>query len=502
MEDEKKIEDHLGRIDRSETYHLKSFFKRNYNLNSLNSCIDNLWAKLSSPLKKSRKEIEGNIKSMDRVGCFNESNNFEVKNLREIYNEYLKHFRLYGTIKNIRKLRPLLRILFPNNKEGIRKGLYNNQDQFEDFLDTLIIKNKQLLLKHLISELLYHYPKDQTDLLFKRLRKIYCHLDQNKKSHQVFIEANRQFQLIDGEGPSKIAKEVMDTNKNLDLTLRSLWIGERHLSCGIGQEIVKEICSLAQSQNLIEDSQSLDRFLTYFSVSVKTEVYIVRYKDVRPIVKTLLGPFKYKVPNKLHKKKITKFLDQHVGDPRHKSEKWISMHGEKEIFLKWKIDETIKDFLELLSYTAKKDFDVNRMWKYRKEFIEYYWKENHISDAWIVLGRKDYENRDKFLKEGLHEYGQLISGGTSSHSALLFQIGDLIISEWNYNGKARIWKRSNRSAPKFYKQEYPKGNLEKYANKEVIHHYSEEYSWQRKMSDYIESYTGITCPEVLSKKFY
>ena len=492
----------------SETYHLKSFFKRNHYLNSLNRVqinslrIGDYWAKMSMQIQRDKKEIQKHLEKINKINHSNNSKFFELKDIKDIYNEYQEHFKLYRTVKNIKKLRPLLRILFPNNKEGIRKGLYNNQDQFEDFLNTLIERNKQSLLRNLISELLYHYPKDQEGLLFKCLREIYCHLDQNKKSHQVFIEANKRFQLINEEGPSKIAKEVMDTNKNLDLTLRNLWVGERHLSCGIGQEIVKEICSLAQSQNLIEDSQSLDRFLTYFSGPVKTEVYIVRYKDVRSIVKTLLSPFRHKTPNKFHKKKITKFLDQHVGDPRHKSEKWVAMPREKEIFLKWKIDETIRDFLELLSYTARRNIDVKRMWRYRKEFIECYWRENHISYAWIVLGKKDYENKSKFLKEGLHEYGQLVSGKTSSHSALLFQIGDLIISEWNHNGKARMWKKSNRSAPKFYKLEYSENSLEKNANNELIHHGAEEYYWQRKMSDYIESYTGITCPEALSKKIY
>ena len=110
---------------------------------------------------------------------------------------------------------------------------------------------------------------------------------------------------------------------------------------------------------------------------------------------------------------------------------------QKKIFLRWKIDETIQGFLDLLSYTAKQNLDADRMWPYRKEFIEIYWKAGHISDAWIVLGKKDYKNRHQFLKEDFDEYGQLLKGNPA-HSVLLFQIGDLIISEWNYNGKVRV----------------------------------------------------------------
>ena len=197
------------------------------------------------------------------------------------------------------------------------------------------------------------------------------------------------------------------------------------------------------------------------------------------------------MPEKTIKTTITRFLDQHIGDPRFSSENWIGIKAQKTIFLRWKIGETIEDFLELLSYTAKQDPNSDRMWPYRKEFIKAYWDAGYIKDAWIVLGRRAYENRSKFLKEELTNYGKLTSGANPIHSALLFKIGDLTLSEWNYNGKVRIWRGGNNFAPDFYKEEYSRSDLTKKPNKKIIHFYSDQYKWQKKLIDYIEKYNDI-----------
>ena len=467
----------------------KNFVKKE--LRQKVSHIDNIWIKTSEKIQSSKQEIDKNIK---RIGKSDITNLLTNRNIEDIYKEYQKYWNQYKTFKNIprKQLREGFLILFPNSNKGIDKGLYDCPHQFDDFLTQC--KNKQSYLRRLISELLYYYPKNKL-LLFTQLNKIYNHLDKNKKSNHLFIQANRHFYLIEEKGPSIIAKNILDTSKDLDSILKDIWIKERHLSCGIGEQIAKEICIVVK--DLTENKDILNRLLEYFSGKKAA-----RYNQIQPIAKTLLDPFKNKAPEKSVKTKITKFLDQHIGDPRHKSERWINMPEQKAIFLRWKVDETIKDFLELLTYTAQENYDADRMWRYRKEFIECYWEADFIRDAWIVLGKKDYENKDKFLKEGLHEYGQLQKGNLSAHSVLLIRIGDLIISEWNYNGKIRIWKEGNKYAPQFYQKEYNRNDVIKGANKEFIHSNSEEYSWQKRVSDYIYNYTGILCPDKLQRKSY
>ena len=134
-----------------------------------------------------------------------------------------------------------------------------------------------------------------------------------------------------------------------------------------------------------------------------------------------------------------------------------------------------------------------------KEFIEAYWKEGHIKEAWIVLGREAYRHRQKFLKANFKNYGQIVQGANPIHSVLLFQIGDLTLSEWNYNGKVRVWN-TGKYSPSFYKTEYSREDLVKKPTKEFIHSSSETYYWQKKLCRYIEDYTGISCPQRLQKK--
>ncbi len=473
-------------------FYLKSFFT-NRRLKSINLLIDNNWTKTSIKIQNCKQKINKNIK---RIGRSDATNLLINKNIKDIYKECQKYWTEHKTFKNkpSRQLREIFLILFPNPNEGVNKGIYDQPDQFNNFLDVLIQQNKQSYLRRLISELLYHYP--QNKLLFHQLNKIYNHLDKNKKSNQCFIESNRCFHLTEKKGPAIIASNILDTNKNLDSILKDIWIKERHLLGGIGQSIALHICPLAQGSLQLEDEKMLDRILDYFTSS--------RYNDLKLIVATLLNPFQDQKPkNNSIQTKITKFLDQRVGDPRHKSERWMNMPEQKAIFLRWKVDETIKNFLELLTYTAKEDLDADRMWPFRKEFIECYWQEGHINDAWIILGKKDYDNRNKFLEKDFEGYGQL-QEGNSAHSVLLFQIDDLTISEWNYNGKARIWKENNQHAPKFYEKIYFRDDLASYSysDLELVHRDAEVYSWQKRLSEYIKKQTGIEPPLKLSKKIY
>lgn len=472
--------------------------------------LDLIWDRIFKKIQPYQNEIEKNIKKM---GHF-EMEDLPDLNLKDIYNEYQNIWETHKTLKGIktRELKKYFSILFSNPNEGVPKGLYDRAEQFDDFLRVIIQRNKQSYLKRLISDLLYYYPKDR-GLLFKRLKEVHDCLDKNKGSNISLLKANMQFRLTQKDAPSLIAKAILNTNRELSSgVLSEIWLKERHLLNGIGAAIVKELRHLVKTHIKEENEIVLKRFLQYLSKNESVnwgepnpnqeiELKDKRFNDPTPIVSVLLRSFEDKMPRESIQKMITQFLDQYVGDPRFESEKWINMDEEREIFLKWKIGETIKDFLSLLSYTARKNPDADRMWPYRKKFIEDYWKNGHIRNAWVVLGKEAYDKRHKFLKRNFDNYGRIIKGAHSIHSVLLFQIGDLILSEWNYNGKVRIWHQ-NKHAPQFYKTEYSREDFINKPKKEFIHRSPEKYYWQQKLSEYIERYTDIRCPEELEKKIY
>ena len=472
-------------------FFLKLFFKKKCLKENHCKVISD---KLLRNTKAYQKKIEGNIKKMGV---------FELKNLpsltpKDIYKEYQDIWHTKGTLEGVssKKLKNYFQILFTNSYEGVLKGLYNNKEQFDDFLQTLIKRNKKNLLKRLFSELFCHYPADK--ICFERLKKIYSNLDKQRRSHQALSQAKVKFHLIEEDSPKIIAKNILDIQKGLPFVLSEIWLKERHLtSKGIGEAIVKELSFLVQKFIQEENEPVLERFLDYLY-----EEPVKRFNNPKPITEALLRPFENKAPDKKSvKKRITEFLDKHVGDPRFESDRWNDMEREKLIFLNWKIGETLKDFFALLSYTAKQDPNAIRMWPDRKEFIEAYQQEGLIKKAWIVLGKEAYKNRFKFLKKGYDGYGRITRRANSLHSVLLFQIGDLILSEWNFNGRVRLWDSGNsESSPQFYQKEYEREDLVTKETKYFNHSYSENYYWQRELSYYIEQYTGILCPKDLKRK--
>ncbi len=500
-------------------FFLKDFFK-NYHFKKKFDGIS--WNTMEKNVKKYKEQIMKNIKKM---GGFADLQPLDPQTQEEIYNDYCRYWKKYKTVKKMsdRELRNLFHILFSNPNEKVTKGLYDIPDQFNDFLNTLIQKNKQRYLKKLISELLYHYPEDE-NILFDRLNKMYGNLDEKKTSNKLLFEANNRFRLLEKSGPLTIAKNILDIKNDLNTLLSDLWITERHLLKGIGDKIVRELCQLVHwplarltgGAFYQTDTKILERFLEYLSgeknynviqpvsnsdiSSTQSSKALGRYGDIQLIAKALLNPFEHKDPEKSIKTTITQFLDQHIGDPRFSSERWIAMSKEKDIFLRWKIGETIKDFLKLLTYTVKKNPNADRMWKYRKEFIKSYWKAGHIKEAWIILGKEAYKDRSKFLNKKSDNYGRIIKGVTFLHSALIYKIDTVIVSEWNYNGKVRIWNEDNNSSPVFYKKEYSKMNLTKKPDKQISHSSPRTYYWQKALSNYIYEYTDIHCPENLQKK--
>ena len=493
-------------------FFLKEFFK---NHRSEVKSIEVLYDGLGKKLEPHNNQMK---KALKRIG---ESDiiNFNPKSEKEIYDEYQIYWERHKTVKEMpnRELKNLLSILFPNPINGVKKGLYDIPDRFDDFLNTLLHKNKQLYLRKLLSELLYHYPNNNK-ILFERLHKIYKFLDSEKRSHKPLFEANNRFHLIEKSGPSIIAKNILDLENSLDTLLPELWIKERHLINGIGRQIIEELCQQVQlimnrffakdfSQT---DKKILERFLEYLSggenqsgsssSSSDEDSNKVRFSDSRSsVVRILLNSFKDRKPEGGIKTIITRFLDRYVGDPRFHSERWIAMQEEKDIFLRWKIGDTIKDFLDLLDDTATKDPAADRMWPYRKKFIKSYLKEGHITDAWIVLGKEAFKNRKKFLHKNAY-YGEITKGANRMHSALIYKIGNLVMSEWNYNGPVRIWNEEDKYAPKFYQKKYLRDDLINKPDESIIHRSSDTYSWQKKLSEYIYDYADIPCPKNLQRK--
>lgn len=165
-----------------------------------------------------------------------------------------------------------------------------------------------------------------------------------------------------------------------------------------------------------------------------------------------------RVPSDRLRSEVLTFLRHHLGDPRldHK-QRWASASDETR--------QTVRGWLSKLSLDAffgvvgqfAGNAGMGNQWAARKAFWTACLKAGHIRDSWLVLG----DNVAGAVSDNVDlrgSYGRL-SNVDPNRSVLLIQIGDLIFSEWTYNGKLRAWKSDWKQAPKMFRARYDRSDV-------------------------------------------
>jgi hypothetical protein len=110
-----------------------------------------------------------------------------------------------------------------------------------------------------------------------------------------------------------------------------------------------------------------------------------------------------------------------------------------------------------------------------------------------VLGKQGYALARRILEKDATAAAQLTNSTSPASCVLLMRIGDLVIAEFNHNGKCRFWKASHKNAPTLIHEEYSDPTLRVEApacNEAFSHGGSPNYTWQRKFRDFIDKHTG------------
>ncbi len=207
--------------------------------------------------------------------------------------------------------------------------------------------------------------------------------------------------------------------------------------------------------------------------------------------------------NRLRDKVLT-YLRQYLGDPRIERNRWAGASDETR--------QTVRTWLSALSLDAF--FDVvgrfagnagmGQQWAARKAFWSACLKAGHIKDSWLVLG--DNVARAVSDNENLRgSYGRL-RDTDPNRSVLLIQIGDLVFSEWTYNGKLRAWNTGARNAPRLFRAHYEREEITgdglqfpppqdkqylKISGPDGIPHYKGEEVWQGRTAALLRLREGI-----------
>lgn len=116
-----------------------------------------------------------------------------------------------------------------------------------------------------------------------------------------------------------------------------------------------------------------------------------------------------------------------------------------------------------------------------------------MDDARVVLGRQGHALAKRILEKDATAAAQLMGATSPASCVLLMRIGDLVIAEFNHNGKCRFWKASHKNAPALIHEEYLDSVLRvdsPACNEAFVHGGSLNYTWQRKFRDFINKHTS------------
>ena len=115
-----------------------------------------------------------------------------------------------------------------------------------------------------------------------------------------------------------------------------------------------------------------------------------------------------------------------------------------------------------------------------------------MTNAWVAFGVNGAQVARKIAESTadslMRRFGTL-GGAGADQAVLLLSIGDLIIADWSHNGRLRIWRKGNPSAPEFNLGSYIASSLRTDSEFDIVHYPPD--GWQSKAEAYIRRHTGI-----------
>lgn len=303
-------------------------------------------------------------------------------------------------------------------------------------------------------------------------------------------------------GPSKVALDFVSRDADGTAQLmREIGLGANLAASGFGQATFAETC-VATAQlppsNAVRVQRNVLRLFDKEALAGQLEL----------VVRALLEPWVKEKPEPEHRKAITEFLLDQVGDPRLQRSRWdrivrslAESIGEEraltvtQVFKRWLTEVAMREFFRAIAKTT----DRPDQWAQREKFWMAYLDAGAVSDAWPALGARAQNKIEQIIRQSGErpEYGT-ISGGSSSSSSIIMKVGDLIISEWSDNGSCRFWNTDDPAAPKMYAKIYAEYRLRTVAGRndfEYEAHVPASPGWESKFAGLIYHRTTILHPK-------
>jgi hypothetical protein len=282
-----------------------------------------------------------------------------------------------------------------------------------------------------------------------------------------YQRAGRKFHLWDSEkGPATLGRAMLEAAAleaaaTADV-LREAAIGHSQVGAGLVQAALARASDIVAEADEAGATAVCKALLDLIEQLGATAIL----SETRPwMVRGLLRPWRDGAPPRELKARIQRHLVATGCDPRIDTTPWEGIenawrrggrHEDAEtlrlILKRWLVDASFETFFRIMGRTT----DNPVQWRARERFWRRYHEGGHVQEAWFILGH-EAERQMRAYRDELAEaggYGQVDEGATPSHSALLMQIGDVVIADWTHNGSCCFWQRNAVRRPVLYGQRY------------------------------------------------
>jgi hypothetical protein len=346
----------------------------------------------------------------------------------------------------IRLLRDAISLLWPSGHDGIdRKRLRH--------AILVHVGSTKSMLRRLIDSWLLHFTRDD-DSFVDISRQIDRHLAADHAGMlAVWKEINRAHDLFDAKaGPDNLASKIL-SDTSIDILSECRLDTPSRANGGYLREIHFSVCRRLPKLLGEKDAEdSLGRAMGFFAPDGTLRFHVAERKTHGAMADALVAPWSdpRRQPSERMKSEVLAYLRLHLGDPRVNNEhRWDgASQRTRQTVRTWLSKLSLDAFFDVVGRFAG-DAGMGHQWEARKAFWGACLREGHISDSWLVLGanvaRSIADNR-----ELRGSYGRL-QDGNRNHSVLLIKIGNLVFSEWTFNGKIRAWQEDSKGAPVLFR---------------------------------------------------
>lgn len=313
---------------------------------------------------------------------------------------------------------------------------------------------------------------------------------------------SQEWSLFDPEqGPTRVGGAVAKAPAGQAATiLTSIGIGHQIAATRFGRAAFVAACGEIAAMRGTRATEAQAGLLRLFDAKVQAS-------DIPQLVRALLEPWVKDKPDPDHRKLLSSFLVDQIGDPRSAPGRWkhiiaslAKSLGEERadaivrVLKRWLTDVAMREFFHAIMQTT----DRRDQWQQRSAFWLAYLDAGSVEDAWPALGQRARHGIEQIMRQSGErpEFGML-HGGPASSSTIIMQIGDVRIAEWSDNGSCRFWSSNDPAAPKMYAKTYDGGALRTTAGRhdfEFHSHVPASPGWEGKFAGIIHRRTNVSHP--------